>query len=279
MRKRLSIILIIGIAFATLVSCGSKTDTTSEEVDEKEIALQESDEGVIITKKEDKGRNVYVPDTETFAITDYDAYAEVLKSNKEEILKSLQKVLLYDLNGDDSPELMFFTGYDDELHIYTMKDGRAEECRYNVDTSYYCIYDMHAAFNYMPDFAGSFMMYSGKEKGTFYIAYYQCYKRIIFESIKYTIDGDGLVKTETCVTNTYDKYPDTIDIYEIDGKSVSESEGIKEFISHREDYNELLMCAIARDNDFSDNFLVFKNAEKDKPLDSSYDEVMKRLGS
>ena len=124
------------------------------------------------------------------------------------------------------------------------------------------------------------MIYSGKEKGAFYIAHNIWDTNMSSRSIKYTINNEGQVKADTCVHNvvSIDPYEEPRDEYDIDGNSVSAEEGAGMFTAHRKDYNELLMYNMKYGKlDDLEDFKVFDNLKTDSPLAGSYDDIMKQL--
>lgn len=222
-----------------------------------------------------------------------EAFAEVLKANEEAIKAFDQQkdidgddlvnnVLVKDLNGDDSPELMFMAGdtYSGDLHIYTLKDGKAVECVYDVSPKAPYIEDNKAAFAFILAGGGAnYMIYTGKEDGVFYATHQIWDTKMSSRSIKYSISKDGVVKAETVVCNVYNIEPsDTpFDTYEIDNKTVEQKEGVAEFAAHRNDYSELLMYNMPESLDEAEDFRVYENLKTDKPLAGSYDDVMEQL--
>ena len=168
-----------------------------------------------------------------------------------------------------------------EMHIYTMKNGKAEECVYDVAPKVDFMEDNNAAFAFIVAGGGAnYMFYSGKEKGTFYIAHNIWNTRMSSTSIKYSVSEEGVVKAETVAKNVFNIEPPQgqTDEYEIDGKSVEPDEGAAAFTSHREDYNELFMYDIhyGSPEELKD-FKVFDNLKTDKPLEGSYDEALEQL--
>ena len=222
-----------------------------------------------------------------------EAFAEVLEANEEAIKafdrqrdinggELINNVLVKDLNGDGSPELMFMAGdtYSGDLHIYTMKDGKAVECEYDVSPKAPYIEDNKAAFAFnLAGGGANYMIYTGKEDGVFYATHQIWDTTMSSRSIKYSISKDGVVKAETVVCNVYNIEPsDTpFDTYEIDNKSVEQEEGVAEFASHRNDYSELLMYNMSGAQDEAEDFKVYENLKTDKPLAGSYDDVMEQL--
>lgn len=222
------------------------------------------------------------------------AYAEVLKANEEGIRgyidqedinhnELLNNVLIYDLNGDGSPELLFVSGGGgfSELHVYTMTDGKAVECSYDVINDYSPADDNSAVMRFVAAGGGmSYMIYSGKEKGAFYIAHNIWSTTLTDRSIKYIMDNDGNIRLDTVVYNVSNMDPNEEywDKYEINGKEVSQDEAVKVLKEHREDFRDLLMYNMKYGSlDKVKDFKVFSHVETEKPLAGSYDEVMEEL--
>lgn len=286
MKKTVSVILAVMmmLMLTALTACGSKQD---------ENAAESTAENT--TESTNRAQEV----TREGPMT----YADVLKANEEGIRacssqadvngnEMTDNVLLYDLNGDGGPELMFMTGNETggELHIYTMKDDEAVECRYDVPESPY-IEDNRAAFAYILAGGGSnYMIYAGKEKGVFYAAYSIWSERSSSYSFKYKMDGDGLISIEESVYNlvypqvaqnpdgTYSNTGEYSDEYELSGEAVSADEGAAVFTAHRKDYSELLMYDMRYGSlEQQKDFRVYENLKTDRPLASGYDDVMAEL--
>ena len=223
------------------------------------------------------------------AITDYrTAYAEVLRQNETAIRNydwqtdtnknmMVNNVLLHDLNGDGTPELLFFAADEDyaaDLHVYTMGDDGAEECVYYVDadhtnhSSYGLLRDAYAA-------AGTrYMVYTGKQPGTFYLAHYISDTSGFYYSVKLSMGSDGTISEEGYVYNYVDLEDKDIDEYTVDDNDVSMEEGVKVFKAHREDYRDLLMAS-----GYDKDMKVFEKLKNDSPAATDYDDVMSSLGA
>jgi hypothetical protein len=168
------------------------------------------------------------------------------------------------------------------LHILTMKDGKAVECEYDVVPAVPYVEENEAPFKFVVAGGGTdYMIYSGKEKGVFYIAHNIWDSAVTSSSTKYTMSDDGLIKAETRIKNTVNLEPaDTpIDEYKLDGKAASAEDGAAVFTAHRNDYKDLLMYNLkygdAEGN--HEDFKVFQKLKTDKPLASGYDAVMEQL--
>ena len=299
MKRIVPAFLIIMIIFAALASCSPKYEEvesdksveTQEVIDAENSSEEKTAEEESVPVQNERVSLGALSDKE------YPSYADALKANEEIIRASSHdwqrdvngnefenNVLLYDLNGDDEPELILMTGTEGGgvLHILTMKDGKAIECKYDVVPTAPYVEDNEAAFKYINAGGGAdYMIYSGKEKGVFYIAHNIWSMRMKSNSIKYIMDSDGQVEADTCVSNFVNNDPNDppSDEYEIDGKAVSAKEGAAVFTDHRNDYKELLMYNMRYGSvELIEDFKVFQKLKTDKPLATGYDDVMKQLG-
>ena len=247
---------------------------------EKVLASMKRIDGGDIAKETSKGTEYADGDWKA-------AYAGVLKANEESIRaydwqedinheKFLNNVLIYDLNGDDTSELLFMTG--GALHVYTMKDGRAAECVYDVTPEATLGSDSNAAFVFVAAGGGmNYMVYSGNEKGAFYVAHNIWDTNMASKSLKYIMDDEGLITLDTAVYNVSGMESGK-DKYTIDGKPVSSGEAVGVLKDHRDDYKELLMYNMKYGSlEQQEDFKVFSRLKTDKPLAGSYDDVMKEL--
>lgn len=299
MKKLLTAVLIMVLALASLASCSPK----KEESGSGSGAAQESAADETAAEDESAGESTAKDGAQSLgALTasEYPSYADALKANEAAIRADGQdwqgdvngdpfenNVLLYDLNGDGESELILMLGTEmgGVLHILTMKDGKAVECEYDVVPIVQYVEKNEVPFKFIFAGGGSdYMMYAGKERGTFYIAYNVWDSEMHSSSTMYIMRDDGLVRAETRVENTASIEPaDTpVDEYKISGNDVSAEDGAAAFKAHREDYKDLLMYNMkygnSEDGNYHEDFMVFRNLETDAPLASGYDEVMKQLG-
>ena len=158
-------------------------------------------------------------------------------------------VAIKDISGDGIPELIYFSGGSDsmaELNIMTYKDGVAVYCRHDeaVGLNGYSVPGDSALFTDFNVAAGTdYIIYTGKEPGTFYIASSMGDETMYYNSTKYRMDGD-YISTVSNVRNSYGPnadYSGTSDRYFIGGSEVSSKEGVEAFRKDAGDFRELLM--------------------------------------
>lgn len=236
----------------------------------------------------------------------YAAYAEVLKVNEAGIKKywwqnnsdnkpmheylqyeygevvddiKSQNVVLYDIDGDGSPELLFVSQDDDYkayLHLYTFKEGQAVECICNnvgeFGETIYSQEENRIVMDWAAAAGNKFLIYTGKEAGSFYIACRTGDAHDSYTSTKYSLEADGSIKKLHVTNNRYENTTIESDEYTIDGKSVSMDEGTASFKQHREDYETLLMFS-----GYSKDLKIFEKVKEDSPVAMTYDEAMKQL--
>ena len=158
-------------------------------------------------------------------------------------------VVIKDISGDGIPELIYFSSGSaskGELNIMTYKDGVAVYCRHDeaVGLNGYSVPGDSALFTDFNVAAGTdYIIYTGKEPGTFYIASSMGDETMYYNSTKYRMDGD-YISTVSNVRNSYGPnadYSGTSDRYFIGGSEVSSKEGVEAFRKDAGDFRELLM--------------------------------------
>ncbi len=299
MKKLITTILIIIFAVASLTSCSPKQEETETEKGagtQGTIAEDKSTEDDVSSEDTADARKE-TASIGALSAKEYASYADALKANESAIRASGENwqgdvngnsfennVLLYDINGDGNSELILMLGTEmgGVLHILTMKDGKAVECEYDVVPAVPYVEENEAPFKFVVAGGGTdYMIYSGKEKGVFYIAHNIWDSAVSSSSTKYTMSDDGLIKAETRIENTVNLEPaeTPVDEYELDGKAVSADDGAAVFTAHRNDYKDLLMYNLKYGSvDGSHSyFRVFQKLKTDKPLASGYDEIMEQL--
>ena len=187
-------------------------------------------------------------------------------------------VVIKDISGDGIPELMFFTAdseADAVLHVYTYTDDAAVEYAYdtaaaggsyNTPENGGLFKDIHVA-------AGTrYIIYSGKEPGTFYIAHSMGDETMRYNSTMYRTDGDH-ISAVSIVSNSYgpnEDYSGNLDRYYINDKEVSSKEGVAAFGDAREDFGELLMLSGNDKNDLK----VFEKGETQPQAAMTFNEAV-----
>ena len=186
-------------------------------------------------------------------------------------------VAVTDLNGDSKPELIFMKAdsyYGAELHIYTYVDGKAVESDYSISGKYDSgpLRDQQAASG------TTYMIYKGKEKGTFSFAHCIGDESFSYDINKMHMDTDGNIdeinhiENITGVDYSNDDYV-TTDEYFINGSKVNQSKGIEAFRSANDEYDQLIMYS----DNASDVMSIFKHVETDAPIAMTYDQAMQYL--
>lgn len=186
-------------------------------------------------------------------------------------------VAFCDLTGDEIPELLFMT-YDGEnsavLRIYTYNHDEALEyiC---LDPPERTSGNSTALEDYYVAAGVRYMIYTGKEKGTFYIATREGDAYSSYRITKYGMTDDTSFEAVGSVYDRYETYGDengemvVEDEYEIDGQPVSMEEGINEFKQLSSSYAQLVMCA-----GYVEDMKVFEHVKTDQPLAMNYSEAV-----
>lgn len=213
-----------------------------------------------------------------YEINDYIWQSDEKKLTQEDYERGTQdkRIAFYDLNGDGTPEMLFMSAeneYTAVLHIYTYIDGYASEssyvCSYSSDYPEYPFRDLQVA-------GGTYyMIYTGKDKGVFHIAYTNSDDFVAYGNDEMYMDSDGEVYETAGIYNIYNDWdPDNkYDDYYIDGRYASNDEGMNAFREAGEDYGTLLMFSGRLDD-----LKVGKHLDTDTPVAMSYDEAMSYLG-
>ncbi|MBE6019006.1 MAG: hypothetical protein E7230_01510 [Clostridiales bacterium] len=187
-------------------------------------------------------------------------------------------VALTDLNGDGIPELLFFTAEDSAeayLHVFSYDGSKAVECGYDNIVS--------ADMPNMPEMleglfidvnvssGTALMIYTGKEKGTFYIAYSIGGLTMNYCNIKYTMNDEFDITAEATVLNKCNEGEGQDDYY-IDGNYVDTSKGTAAFKKAGNDFGKLIMFS-----GYSDDIKVFSHVESDDAMAMTYYEALELL--
>lgn len=215
----------------------------------------------------------------------YDAYAEILRENESEIRAySAQSgapgeaVVISDISGDGVPELMFFSGEtSSQLWVYTYQDGSAVECTY--DYSKLPEYNRGAGNEGLftdAYVAGgtTYVIYTGKKPGVFYIAYTTSSGSMHCNSIRFKFSDDVTITADKMVSNEYGpntQGPGDYDWYFVNGSEVDMDKGAKEFKSDREAFDRLLMT-----KGYNEDLKVYELTKDHKPESMTFDDALDR---
>ena len=221
----------------------------------------------------------------------YAAYAERLEEEEEGIRayrwkngedEELSKsIVIKDINGDGIPELIYFYAEDEYfsyLNICTYKDGEVIDCGYDpVRTRGETEPSPDAAFFTDNNYGKGvdYIIYTGKETGTFHIACIEGDVTMFYRSTEFSMDEDGYISTVSNVI--YDTSPrgesgETLDRYFIDGSETGPEDAEAEFETAADDFKELLMVSISGRHDMA----AFRNkSQPQAALD--YDEAIEWL--
>ena len=219
----------------------------------------------------------------------YAAYADILEDYEYDIRgydwqegSRNRCVAITDLNGDGTPELLFFSTdseYSGVLRVFTYMNGSAFECDYD-NSLIYDEYDSNipadGLFEDVQVAAGTrYVIYTGKNAGTLYIAYTMGDESTFYHSIRYEMKGDDYISAVREVWNKYgpnEDYTGEVDEYYVNGGRVSNNSGMEEFKAARNDFGRLLMFS-----GYMDDMKVFEYTKNTSPMAMSYDEAMSFL--
>ena len=213
----------------------------------------------------------------------YDAYAEILKENESDIRAYTAQsgapdkaVVISDISGDGVPELLFFSGeVSSQLWVYTYLDGSAVECTY--DYSLLPEYNRGAGNDGLftdAYVAGgtTYMIYTGKKPGEFYIAYTTSSGGMHCNSIRYKFGDDATITADKMLANEFGpntQGPGEYDWYYLNGSEVDMDKGVKELKADREAFDRLLM-----NKGFNEEMKVYELTKNHKPESMTFDEAL-----
>jgi len=305
--KKILITIIMASLMMCFAGCGVKStenvQTDSRKTEAAEDLSNDSVEAINLT--DDESNDGSDTDTSNGPIDKevLSAYAEVLtdhesaikkyywqEDNKNEFINEFDYtdedylvddpenkcIALYDLNGDNTPELLFFEN-DAQclagLHIYTIKNGSAVECSYEnaIDSDTLHSNDDHWFFDYHVAAGIKYMIYAGKEAGTFYIATREGDEYSSYTNTKYELDTDANLSISRKVNNYFFQYEGK-DEYSIDDQVVDEEAGTQAFKKAKEDFGQLLMFS-----GYNEELSVFEYVKSEKPIAMTYDEAIAEL--
>ena len=184
-------------------------------------------------------------------------------------------IALCDIDGDNVPELFFFTAnneFDAQMHIYTFNGQEAVELNYD-------------GFNegaYSGKFADqqvaagtSYVVYKGKDANTLYIYYSNGDDYMQYNVHKYVMKNSKLELVETIsdLVGQGDS-ANTVDVYKRNGKTVSGAQGAKSFTNLSAQFDKAIIFSTYREEN---NVSIWKKFSFDGALCISYDQAIAKL--
>ena len=184
-------------------------------------------------------------------------------------------IALCDIDGDNVPELFFFTAnnkFDAQMHIYTFNGKEAVELSYdgfNEDAYSGKLADQQAA-------AGtSYVVYKGKESNTLYIYDSSGDDYMQYNIHRYVMKNSKLELVETLSNRVgQDDSGNTSDIYKRNGKTVTNAQGGKSFTSSFAQLDKAIIFSANREEN---NVSLWKKFSFDGALCISYDQAIVKL--
>ena len=184
-------------------------------------------------------------------------------------------IALCDIDGDNVPELFFFTSQNQgiaSLHIYTFNGKEAVELSYDgFNEGAYSgkLADQQAA-------AGtSYVVYKGKESNTLYIYDSNGDDYMQYNIHRYVMKNSKLELVETLSNRVgQDDSGNTSDIYKRNGKTVPNAQGGKSFTSSFAQLDKAIIFSANREEN---NVSIWKKFSFDGALCISYDRAIAKL--
>ena len=184
-------------------------------------------------------------------------------------------IALCDIDGDNVPELFFFTSQNQgiaSLHIYTFNGKEAVELSYDgFNEGAYSgkLADQQAA-------AGtSYVVYKGKESNTLYIYDSNGDDYMQYNIHRYVMKNCKLELVETLSNRVgQDDSGNTSDIYKRNGKTVPNAQGGKSFTSSFAQLDKAIIFSANREEN---NVSIWKKFSFDGALCISYDRAIAKL--
>ena len=184
-------------------------------------------------------------------------------------------IALCDIDGDNVPELFFFTAnneFDAQMHIYTFNGQEAVELNYD-------------GFNegaYSGKFADqqvaagtSYVVYKGKDANTLYIYYSNGDDYMQYNIHRYVMKNSKLELVESLSNRVgQDDSGNTSDIYKRNGKTVPNAQGGKSFTSSFAQLDKAIIFSANREEN---NVSIWKKFSFDGALCISYDQAIAKL--
>ena len=184
-------------------------------------------------------------------------------------------IALCDIDGDNVPELFFFTAnneFDAQMHIYTFNGQEAVELSYDgFNEGAYSgkFADQQAA-------AGtSYVVYKGKDANTLYIYDSNGDDYMQYNIHRYVMKNSKLELVETLSNRVgQDDSGNTSDIYKRNGKTVPNAQGGKSFTSSFAQLDKAIIFSANREEN---NVSIWKKFSFDGALCISYDQAIAKL--
>ena len=184
-------------------------------------------------------------------------------------------IALCDIDGDNVPELFFFTAnnkFDAQMHIYTFNGKEAVELSYDgFNEGAYSgkFADQQAA-------AGtSYVVYKGKESNTLYIYDSNGDDYMQYNIHRYVMKNSKLELVESLSNRVgQDDSGNTSDIYKRNGKTVPNAQGGKSFTSSFAQLDKAIIFSANREEN---NVSIWKKFSFDGALCISYDQAIAKL--
>ena len=184
-------------------------------------------------------------------------------------------IALCDIDGDNVPELFFFTAnnkFDAQMHIYTFNGKEAVEFSYDgFNEGAYSgkLADQQAA-------AGtSYVVYKGKDANTLYIYDSSGDDYMQYNIHRYVMKNSKLELVESLSNRVgQDDSGNTSDIYKRNGKTVPNAQGSKSFTSSFAQLDKAIIFSANREEN---NVSIWKKFSFDGALCISYDQAIAKL--
>ena len=184
-------------------------------------------------------------------------------------------IALCDIDGDNVPELFFFTSQNQgiaSLHIYTFNGKEPVELSYDgFNEGAYSgkLADQQAA-------AGtSYVVYKGKESNTLYIYDSNGDDYMQYNIHRYVMKNSKLELVESLSNRVgQDDSGNTSDIYKRNGKTVPNAQGGKSFTSSFAQLDKAIIFSANREEN---NVSIWKKFSFDGALCISYDQAIAKL--
>ena len=184
-------------------------------------------------------------------------------------------IALCDIDGDNVPELFFFTAnnkFDAQMHIYTFNGKEAVELNYDgFNEGAYSgkLADQQAA-------AGtSYVVYKGKDANTLYIYDSSGDDYMQYNIHRYVMKNSKLELVESLSNRVgQDDSGNTSDIYKRNGKTVPNAQGGKSFTSSFAQLDKAIIFSANREEN---NVSLWKKFSFDGALCISYDQAIAKL--